>query len=93
MPRKHYLKRKRRLEKKKRRKELKNKKRKLSRIRRNKIENIRGQAVESISPTFDKSAFSENKDAGGATQKLDVFKKPMVKVFNKSAWKPDDGQE
>jgi len=91
MPRKNDLKRKCRLEKKKRRKELKSKKRKLSRIKRNKIENIKGQVAESTNPTFNKSVFSENIDS--SVKQLNVFKKPMTKVFDKSAWKSNDDQE
>ena len=91
MPRKHDLRRKRKLEKKKRKKKLRNKKRKLARTKQNKIENIKGQMVESISPTFDRSGFTENPN--NTVEQSDVLKKPMGKLFNKSAWKPDDGQE
>jgi hypothetical protein len=91
MPRKNDFKRKRKLEKKKRKKELKKKKRKSSQIKRSKIENIKGQVIESANPTFNKSAFSEN--VNDPVKQLDVFKKPMTKVFDKSAWKNNDGQE
>jgi hypothetical protein len=90
MPHKHDSRRQRNLEKKKRKKKLRNKKRKLARTKQNKIENIKGQMVESISPTFDRSGFTENNNT---VKQSDVLKKPMGKLFNKSAWKPDDGQE
>lgn len=81
----------RKLEKKKRKKKLRDKKRKLLRTRQNKLENIKGQVVESINPTFDRSGFTEN--SNNMAKQPDVLKKSTGKVFNKSAWKPEDGQE
>jgi len=91
MPRKSDFRRMRKLEKKKRKKKLKDKKRKRGRAQQNKLENIKGQVVESINPTFNRSSFVESPN--NITKQSDVLKKPTSKVFDKSAWKPSDGQE
>jgi hypothetical protein len=92
MPRKNEIRRKHKLEKKKRKKKLRNKNRKLARTRQNKYQNIKGQVVESISPTFNRTVFTEDPNNTIVKQR-NVLEKTTSKVFNKSAWKPDDGQE